>query len=160
MVAGDGSNVELLAGSSVNFITGNTITFLPGFHANEGSFVHGYITTESIFCDGSFQSIAASPELKSQMVSVNYIDISNDSEIKSVKIIPNPNSGSFTLESSSLILVSPILVYNLIGELVYHGYITSKREQKVYIPSLDNGFYVVKITNGKVYFAQKMVISH
>jgi len=65
-----------------------------------------------------------------------------------INLFPNPNNGSFTLESSNLTGHSSIEIYNMLGEVVYKSTITQSTSQI----SLNNsiaGVYLYRIISEK-----------
>lgn len=48
---------------------------------------------------------------------------------KSINLYPNPNNGSFTLESSDISGMSSVEIYNMLGEMVYKSIITPSTTQ-------------------------------
>jgi hypothetical protein len=160
IVSGGGTNVEFQSGSTANLIAGVSVILLPGFHAFVGSSVHAYITLDSTFCDGAaMETVVTAPTSKS-LIDYSITEIQPvDANKKSLKIFPNPNNGNFTIEFSNLKIGSEIRVFNLMGKLVYRSFITDMVQQNVNIGEKENGFYLVKITDGKELITEKMVIN-
>jgi hypothetical protein len=159
IVSGGGTNVEFQSGSSANLIAGVSVILLPGFHAFEGSSVHAYITLDSTFCDGSaMETIVTAPAIKSLNVLSTTEIQPVDANKKSLKIFPNPNNGNFTIEFSNLKVGSEIKVFNLMGKLVYRSFINDGPKQSVDLSEIANGFYLVKISDGKELITEKMMI--
>jgi PKD repeat protein/uncharacterized membrane protein len=159
-VAGGGTIVEFLSGSTVELIAGGSIFLLPGFHANEGSLTHAYITTDSTFCDGvsgitivdqpADKSIEEKPLPEKQAVVPGE---------KSVKVYPNPNNGQFTLELTNIESGATVCIYNLLGESVYKSKAKNQDSHKVNLPYIKRGIYFVKVMDGKEQFTRKMVVN-
>ena len=91
-VAGSGTTFEVQTGGSATMIAGQNILYRPTSRVLQGGYLHGYITTGSEFC-----GTQAAP-----MVAM----VSGEEESTpalggaSVKVYPNPTTGSFTLEFS------------------------------------------------------------
>ena len=79
-------------------------------------------------------------------------EVEND---KYVKIFPNPNNGSFSIEMSNSKGFKEVNIYNLIGELVY----TNSKLQKQYkITELPKGTYMVEIVYSNKKITKKVLV--
>lgn len=145
IVAGDGT-VVLERGSSSTLIAGQSIRFLPGFHAQEGSAMEAYITTDGTFCDGQTASVIEQPQEKS-IVEETIIRNQHKNTIgeNKIKIYPNPNNGSFTVQNS-FEGESKLIVISLTGQRVY-GPVVFKANVQVQIDGLSKGIYLCRIQN-------------
>jgi hypothetical protein len=120
--------VVLLDGSYTQIIAGSSIKFFPGFHAQLGSKLNAYITTDGSFCDWvTDQSIVhIVPDEKSFF----DIEIGDDSknqfkETASLKAFPNPTSGLLYFSDLPQEQLLHVAVYDLTGkrvaEKILHG---------------------------------------
>ncbi len=75
-IAGDGSSVIVENNATANFISSGNIVFLPGFHAEEGSNVRGYIGGPEDFCTPVLKSVDA--EVQEEQSYVSSIQALND----------------------------------------------------------------------------------
>jgi hypothetical protein len=159
-VAGGGVPVEFLSGSFVDLIAGQTISFLPGFHANNGSEMHAYITTTGDFCNALPSPVIAMPaDEKSTLVADETVrPVVSDRLAKSIKIYPNPNNGKFTIALTNIELGSGIAIYNALGIKVYQTLVLDATLPDIDMAGLRRGLYFVKVTDGKEQFTKKMIV--
>jgi hypothetical protein len=145
-VAGNGTTVLFESGSSATLIAGKSIRFLPGFWAKEGSTMDATITTTNLFCDGQSGSIVEQPQEKS--IAEETIQKDQMKEVEgenSIKVYPNPNTGSFTAQTS-VEGESRLTITSLSGQKVY-GPIGFTENIKVQLNGLARGIYLCRIQN-------------
>lgn len=157
-VAGIGTPVTIENNASSNFIAGYSVTFLPGFRAENGSFVHSWIATDGFYCEGSGPAIVISPpEEKSLALEETGKRSVIDDEIQ-VRVYPNPSKGRFTVAITGAgEKQSDIRVYNLLGRIIYTGRI-SQASTAIAIDNASKGLYILKVTTGKESFSRKIII--
>jgi hypothetical protein len=158
-VAGGGTIVEFLSGSSVNLIAGQAIRLLPGFYAYSGSYVDAHITSDSTFCDGASGSIAVIPEEKSAKEELLPQEPVVVSEVKSVKVFPNPNNGQFTIELTNIEGGARVTIYSILGATVFQSTANDITSHKINLPEIRKGIYLVKVMDGKEQLTRKMVVN-
>ena len=146
VVAGDDYPVVFENNSTATLIAGKSIRFLPGFHAQPGSWMDAHITTTNSFCNGQSASIAEQSHEKS--ISEEEIQPNQQKCIavkNQIKIFPNPNNGSFTVQSSSED-ESKLIVISLTGQRVF-GPADFTENVQVQIDHLSKGIYLCHIKN-------------
>ena len=74
--------------------------------------------------------------------------------ISNFSFYPNPNNGTFTIESKSK---SQITITNLLGEIVLNQ-LMEKGKQDLSIQSCSDGIYFVNITDDKGIITSKKII--
>jgi hypothetical protein len=158
-VAGDGSLVKFQSGSSVDLIAGKTIRFLPGFHAEEGSFAHAWITNDNTFCDGGSGSILMNPPAEKSIDSDRGMPTKEqDSENgKSIKVYPNPNNGKFIVEVSNLPNEAEVKVFNALGTVVYRTKVNDG-QATVNLSGIGRGLYEVMVYDCKDQLIRKVMV--
>ena len=77
---------------------------------------------------------------------------------KSFSIIPNPNSGKFTLTAQNQAPIKDIIIINAIGQVVYTFTKTNSNTLDLNLDLL-NGIYFVKVNFGQTQTIQKLVIA-
>lgn len=160
IVAVNSNIVQLQSGSSVELIAGKSIRFLPGFHANEGCFAHAYITTDSSFCREDAGSIVQNLfHEKSREEGLLFIPKDSSDSKKVLKIYPNPNRGSFTLETENMNKGYEVYIYNSIGSVVYQSLLHGQIFQKINLEGIKRGLYVVNVNNGKETVVKKIMVN-
>jgi len=156
-VAGDGTLVIVESGGSANFIAGQSILFKPGFHAQEGSYVHAHITTTGEYCMEAVPAIIAQ---QSEQPKQAAIVTGTEHEIETAQtmlVYPNPNNGKFTVRFSHLPEETKVMLYNSIGQLIYNK-TTTNPEILIDIPNITSGMYIVKAINRNDQFDQKIIV--
>jgi M6 family metalloprotease-like protein len=157
-VAGTGP-VFIQSGASANFIAGQSIRFLPGFHAQNGSTVNAWITTDASFCDALTAPVMAAPPIAvEKSIEENSMQEENNLfDEKSVKVFPNPNSGVFTVALEGFDSQTRVMIFNIMGHNVYDANINGQ-QHTIELPNIQRGVYFVKAINNAKHFDQKIVI--
>jgi len=158
-VAGPTYSVVLQSGSEANFIAGESINFLPGFHAQQGSQMHGYITETGDYCN----SIVASPihtplAEKSALINGETKPATLGFTEKQVKVYPNPNNGRFVVELTNFEGVSIITVNNPLGAVIHRSTSFGSNVSSVELSALHKGIYFVSIQNRNSLITRKIII--
>ena len=157
-VAGNGTNVDFEDGSSTTLIAGNSIRFLPGFHAQAGSYVNAYITTNSSFCDNLPDPIMAAPPVTEKSLELVEPDAEATHFIEqSMVVYPNPNNGQFTIAFTNFEGTSRVYLFNTMGQKVYTATVC-EQQHWVELPNLQRGIYFVKAINEQKQFEKKIVV--
>jgi len=157
-VAGGGTTVTFESGSTVTLIAGQSITFLPGFHAQNGSQVNAWITTNGTFCEGAAASPVVLPEIKSTpeiLASQNNEQIIKE---KGLKVYPNPNNGRFVVEISNFKLAR-ISLFNLTGKRVFCQDNIAESLSLINLSHIPRGIYMIKVNDQEKHLTQKIVIN-
>jgi hypothetical protein len=148
-------SVILRDGATATFIAGSSIRFLPGFYAESGSVMNAYITTDASFCD------LVVPKSVNDLSIVAEVS-QKPSDLKKgagdIKLYPNPNSGTFTLELSNFGPQSTIVIYNLLGEKVAQFSHAGDATQPVNLEGIRKGVYMVEVADGKNRLMKKMIV--
>jgi hypothetical protein len=158
-IAGGSSSVSFPINSSITLIAGQTINFLPGFHAEQGSYMYASITTNNTFCNGVIGNQIVNQQSEKGRVVESLPDQPIFKGEKSIKVYPNPNNGQFTLELSNIDSNASVCIYNLLGTRVYQSAITENNSQKVDLLGIKKGIYIVKITDRKEQFTKKVIVN-
>lgn len=159
-VAGDGHLVNIQNNGVTDFIAGSSITFLPGFYAQSGSLVHGYITTGGNFCDGYFiPSIVQNPEEKAIEIEKPIIENESLSPEMQVNLYPNPNHGSFKIDLINFDSKATVQVYNVNGSVFLTATLEQSIQNEINIPNLRNGLYFVRVSSNNKQFVKKIIVN-
>jgi hypothetical protein len=157
-VAGPTYSVVLQNGSEANFIAGESINFLPGFHAQNGSTMHAYITQTGDYCNTILPSPAEAPLAeKSALITDDTKPVVQGIASKTVKVYPNPNNGRFVVELTNFEGISEISIINTSGALISK---TLARGNKMEFDqfTLQKGLYFITIKNGESITSRKFVV--
>jgi subtilisin family serine protease len=90
------------------------------------------------------------------LLSVEQSRRSDSRQAVAFQIIPNPNSGVFSIETEEAAANLTVSVYSMVGTLLYAGPVQVGKS--VNLCSLPHGIYVVQLRNGKKAGANKMLI--
>ncbi|NUM31107.1 MAG: T9SS type A sorting domain-containing protein [Bacteroidetes bacterium] len=76
-------------------------------------------------------------------------------------IVPNPSNGNFTIVTSGLTGQYKLEIFDAIGNLVYHRYINSEKEQDIEIKNLNisSGLYFIKLANSEKKIVRKLIVN-
>lgn len=152
------------SGQTVNFVATETIasnyqwSFGDGGTTNTNKRTQSY--TYSKFQSGKYKacltvSNIAGCSSDSCMDIIITGGISNLNPI-GIKLYPNPNSGSFTIEIPNLSTNANIQVFDYLGQLVYE--IEAVELKSDVVAQLLEGLYIIKVTNGEMIYTQKILI--
>jgi Zn-dependent metalloprotease len=158
-VAGSGTTVVFQSGSITNLIAGQQIFILPGFHAQSGSLLNAYITSDGTFCEGSPAPIVAQLEDKSSDQDQDTKPKNSVGVEKTIKIYPNPNNGQFTLELTNIEMGATVRIYNMLGVNIYQSIATNQISNKINLLGIKRGVYFVKVNEQKEQFTRKMIVN-
>jgi hypothetical protein len=160
-VAGDGNPVKIQNMAVVDFIAGKSIHFLPGFIAQSGSQVHGYISSDGIFCSVPFMSsiVEASPQVKEVKFTEQQKENDNLSLEMQVKVYPNPNNGKFTIDLINFENKASISIYDLTGSMFFESKMDQTINNELNFSFLRKGIYFLKVTSNNKQFVKKILIN-
>ena len=135
-VAGNGSTFTVQPGGSVTLVAGSKISLLPGTSVLTQGYLHGYITTNGIYCGqptNSQQSPLAIQEIEGPE--------------KQFRIYPNPSSGKFTLELKTGKIIPHLLVrvYNMMGTEALRRNMIDSQRMDLSLDQLPVGIYIVNV---------------
>jgi len=154
------STVTIENNANATFIAGHSIRFLPGFHAQEGSFVDAHITTTGSFCDDLPAPIMAAEPVMEKSATEPIAD-ENENQPSSLnacmKVYPNPNNGQFTVTFDNFDNETKVYVYNTFGQKVYQTS-TWEKFTVVELQHVRRGIYFVKAINNQRHYEQKIIV--
>jgi hypothetical protein len=148
------TNATVASGTTI-FRAVNSITLNPKFFADAttGSkflgYIHGCANPGNSLVrknNGPMELMPdAEKEQKSDQVSENAI-----------AVYPNPNKGSFTIQMESE-NTNSVVVYNIIGEVVFEKLNNTQQTLNVDISHLSKGIYIIKVVIGNEQFVKKVI---
>lgn len=158
-VAGDELHpVVFESGSELNLIAGIVVRLLPGFSAEEGSLVDIHITENGSFCDMYKSTILSNPLSLIQGADIHDFDKENIGVGNVLKIFPNPNNGKFLLSMKEYPSEGVVMIYTMMGKLVYRSALDALSGYELSLPLLTRGLYFVKVSgSGECHTAKMMV---
>jgi len=154
------SDVVIQDDATATFIAGHSIRFLPGFHAQQGSYVDAHITTTGSFCDDLPAPIMAAEPVVEKSATEPIAD-ENENQPSSLnacmKVYPNPNNGQFTVSFDNFDNETKVYVYNTFGQKVYQTS-TWEKFTVVELQHVRRGIYFVKAINNQRHYEQKIIV--
>jgi len=158
-VAGDEQHpVVFESGSELSLIAGKAVRLLPGFLAEEGSQVEIHITENGSFCDMYKSTILSNPLSLIQGADIQNFDEENIGVGNVLKIFPNPNNGKFLLSMKEYPSEGVVMIYTMMGKLVYRSALDALSGYELSLPLLTRGLYFVKVSgSGECHTAKMMV---
>lgn len=100
------------------------------------------------------------------IITVNHsitTEISNrfvNTKDKQIKVYPNPNNGSFTLELKNFNRQTEITIMNLSGKVVYRIENTERSHFDLNFPYIQRGIYNISVSDGLRMKTRKMVVNN
>ncbi len=151
LVGGGGTTVTVQSGGSATFIAGHRISFLPGTSANAGSYLHGYITTNGVYCGVPAAPQAGSGEVRGQD------ELSPDHSLFSV--YPNPTTGTFMVELEGNVARERIQVdiYRTQGNKIVTREVASDGKHEFSLSDQPAGVYFIRIVCGNLTETVKLI---
>jgi len=151
-VAGSGTTFKAKSGSDLSLYAGNEITLNGGFEIELGA----TLTIDNKPCETSGTTKSAAFKNSEEINEVNDLSSVDDVANISIKIIPNPNPGSFKVVSSNTDAVKNIEIYDLSGTEIY-GLSTTQNETVIDISDQPNGLYLLKLYINNQVFPEKII---
>ena len=145
---------------NITVYAGEKVIMKPGFHAKAGSKFHAFIKEPT--CVASNMSILSANNNENTEEQFNSkatrktLNTVNQKESKKVKVYPNPNNGTFTLEVSDSYLDGEMMLFDTYGKMLYLE--TVKQNKMQIMRSLDRGVYYVTVINGGNKHVEKIVV--
>jgi Zn-dependent metalloprotease len=151
------SNTTVQNNATVKVHATNWIKLKTGTKAKAGSYFLAYVAP----CENCESNRGKHPNLKS--VETGYYaneekeNIYNSQDEKeNVLIFPNPNTGSFTIQSNNIESITQIQVINPLGQIIYS--IQNPNDNTITLPSGAKGTYFVRITTETESITKKILV--
>ena len=161
-MAGDGTDVILQNGSSATFIAGYSIRFLPGFHAQNGSYTDAHITETGSFCNDLSESTVveytAPVAYKSETVKPEESIQGSMMAEPSVKVYPNPTTGSVRVEWSNMEGPVQLTLFNSLGAKLAEKSMPGDTFIYIDLANHKRGVYFVNVRGNNAQQVQKIVL--
>jgi hypothetical protein len=140
-VAGGGTTFTVQTGGSATMIAGQNIIYLPGSIVMEGGYMHGYISTDNLYCgqQATLPAVVTTATGEGEETAIS---------LKSAFILyPNPTNGNFTLVQKSGKPCDEVTVeiYSIQGERVMTGQMIGEQKHDFIFSGMNSGLYFVKI---------------
>ncbi|MCX6267403.1 MAG: T9SS type A sorting domain-containing protein [Bacteroidetes bacterium] len=150
-VAGGGTVFTVSAGGEAIFIAGQKISFLSGTNVQPEGYLHGFIRPAGPYCGAKAASFTAVPAGEPEIYSV--------AEKSFFKVYPNPTTGSFSLELTSIEQSAELRVeiYGMHGERVLSAELRGQRKYELSLAGKPVGVYFIRVVIGKFTGTLKIV---
>jgi hypothetical protein len=134
-VAGNGKVFHVLAGGDATMIAGAKISYLPGVYVAPGGAMHGYISTNGLYCYGL-------PPLAPKGAWADEEQDNPGSQI--FRVFPNPTHGKVTIQSKGCINDKPVSleIYNMFGGNIMKYNWQTPFNQEVDLTTFPAGIYL------------------
>jgi hypothetical protein len=134
-------------GASAYLVAGQNIIMLPGTQAQNGSYLHAWITTDGTYCNPPPAVLLATPE------------IVNENGRLAFKVYPNPTPGICTLEILESEDFSTMLleIYNILGENIVSAYLPSDKYYTIDLSKRNRGIYFIRLMIGDKVGVKKVI---
>ena len=145
---------------NITVYAGEKVVMKPGFHAKAGSKFHAFIKEPE--CEVSIKSMLSvsndenTHEKSHGNRSAKTPQTEKQKENKKVKVYPNPNNGTFTLEVTDSYLDGEMMLFDTYGKMLYLE--TVKQNKMQIMRSIDRGVYYVTVINGNNKHVEKIVV--
>jgi hypothetical protein len=138
-VAGGGSFFTVQPGGSATMIAGQKILYRTGTRVFAGGYMHGYITTSNLYCGSLPPAMVAT---------VTAAETSREKEGPAIRVYPNPNAGSFTLQFNRAGISGAEVdwsILNLHGKVVLKGKLDDSGSYRISMETLPSGIYLLRV---------------
>ncbi len=144
-VAGGGTTFTVNTGGSATFVAGQRISFQPGVTVFPGGYLHGYISTNGVYCTSPVKAAAIAGAAPDGQTSVP--EAGKDAR---VRVFPNPTFGDVTVD---LTKVDPgvrveISLYGMSGSYLFSKTTEGGISEAIPMATLPAGIYLVHIRFG------------
>ena len=157
-VAGDETTVVIASGGEGVFVAGQTVYFKYGFHAYEGSYMHGYITTTDQFCGSQPSPIVAHSGESEKLLDAHSFYVP-DTEGLDIHIYPNPTAGHFNIDFINFDGSADVYVMNFQGQPVFKTTSQNQLTMSININNLPNGIYLIVIKSNNQIITKRVIKS-
>ena len=154
-------NVAISNGTSFILYSGEKVTIKPNFHAESGTNVHITVASSKGNEPPQNSMLLTNNEPKVeepylQNLAINNTDLTNQGP--SFKLYPNPNNGSFNIETNfPLTDIGNLKITNLMGATVYETQNVASNTVQLQSPAKGTYFVVMILKDGAV-LTRKMVV--
>jgi len=137
---------------SVTYNTLYTHTYSGSIPANNDATHTLYV---AVVIDNSTGKIVNATEIKH----VNYVSVNENLALNSdLTVYPNPTNGMLMINGIENINPNKIIIYNLLGEIVFNKTINSTTNQ-IDLSNLNNGNYILQVISDEKTISKQIVIS-
>lgn len=144
----------------ITVYAGEQVVMKPGFHAESGSTFHAFIRIPPCSASGMSQNSGNNDRKADENYAIRFVENNikevEKSEDQKVKLYPNPNNGSFTIEVTDIYLDGEFLIFDTYGKKLYFE--TIKRNVTQINRRLESGVYYVTLIKGNNKHVEKIIV--
>ncbi|MBP6978649.1 MAG: T9SS type A sorting domain-containing protein [Bacteroidales bacterium] len=152
-VAGNGTSVIVEEGGELFLIAGNNILLKTGFHAQSGSYFHGYISDAG--CTAPFQPVTV-PVTDNEQITYHNEDQGKETTTDELnrsdylKIYPNPTTGKLIIELYSIVpqKSNTIWIFDRLGKRIHQQEVRRPGKTELDFTPYPDGIYLVRVLRG------------
>ena len=140
------------AAGGENFLT------IGNFHTNANTLIQHIGGATSPFYDAAYYYIDDVSVIQCDSLFSSVNEISSSSEVKNIRLYPNPSTGKLTIKTENL-KIEKLEVYNFTGQRVFQ--IANPNHQatnEIDFSFLPKGVYLIRVYDNKVYYDKKIII--
>ncbi|MCK9422749.1 MAG: T9SS type A sorting domain-containing protein [Bacteroidales bacterium] len=143
ILGGNGTTFVIQYGGDATLIAGYNILFRPGARIYPGGYLHGYITTNSQYCNMVQNSmVTALNDQTDKVTGIQTDDL--------FSVYPNPTPGKFRLELNAKVITSKtfLRIYDMMGATILKEELTGIPEKEYSMENRPAGVYMISIMSG------------
>jgi hypothetical protein len=144
----------------ITVYAGEKVVMKPGFHAESGSTFHAFIRIPPCSASGMSQNSGNNDRKADENYAIRFVENNikevEKSEDQKVKLYPNPNNGSFTIEVTDIYLDGEFIIFDTYGKKLYFE--TIKRNVTQINRRLESGVYYVTLIKGNNKHVEKIIV--
>ncbi|MCX6269055.1 MAG: T9SS type A sorting domain-containing protein [Bacteroidetes bacterium] len=144
-VAGSGSSFLVENDGSVTLVAGSKIFLLTGAKVSHGGYLHGYITTNGIFCGSVSNPLVANVEKSTSL------GIETQAKNRFIKVYPNPTTDIVIVElpGTDANSTANITVYTMQGSKLLQKVMNGGSKFQFSLSGKPVGIYMVQVQSGE-----------
>ncbi|MFZ4520490.1 MAG: T9SS type A sorting domain-containing protein [Bacteroidales bacterium] len=139
-------------GGTANVIAGQNILFKPGTMVLPGGYLHGFISSNCLWCN-AYPNV----NLPSSQPGESYVENIPEPLISQqsgnfLKVYPNPTTGVFIIELSEVSekTVVNVEIYGMRGENLFNDQYKGEKQHQVSLEGRPSGIYYIRVKSGNV----------
>jgi len=144
-VAGNGTTFLVESGGNVTLVAGAKILLLDGAKVNSGGMLHGYITSNGIYCGASVNPLVANNQ------NGETVGVEATSANRFIRIYPNPTTDLVVVEliDAGGDATAHVTVYSMVGGKLLQKSLNGESRFQFSLEGRPVGIYMVHVQSGE-----------
>jgi hypothetical protein len=144
-VAGNGTTFLVENGGNVTLVAGSKIFLLAGAKVNSGGYLHGYITTNGIYCG------AISNPLVANLRNEDALGVEPVVKNQFIKVYPNPTTDIVIVEliEAGAATIANVTIYSMLGGKLLQKAFNGESKFQFSLSGKPVGIYMVHVQSGE-----------